>query len=481
MSKQSVVASLAYKFVERLAVKGIGLVVQIILARLLAPEAFGQVAVMMVFINLSQNFIQSGFNTALVQNKDVTEIDYSTVYYITTGIALLCNIIIFFAAPFIGGFYEAPELVLPLRVFALVLFLGAFNSVQVARLQKEMRFKETMMCNLIATIISGIAGVLCAYAGLGIWALIIYNGSNVLVSAVCMAIAVKWKPQFVFSIARAKILFDFGWKMLISSFLCSLYYDMRSLIIGKRFSTADLAYYDRGQQFPVIISNTLDNAIQAVMFPALARVQDNLTKLRESLRKTIGMGVLIITPMMVGLAVVAKPLIVLLLTDKWLPAVPYMQFLCIAEISIPVISSNLIAIKAMGKSGSYMKLEIIRRIMMVVVLISAVIFFDSVLAIATSTVVIAILDTIIIMAFMNKLMDYGIAAQLKDIWRPILSSLVMGVVVYLVGMISMPTILLLAVQVFVGILAYMGASLVLNRSMVKAMLGMVRGLKGKNK
>jgi O-antigen/teichoic acid export membrane protein len=327
--------------------------------------------------------------------------------------------------------------------------------------------------------VSGVVGVFSAYAGFGLWALVIYNGTHIVISSVMMAIVDKWYPRFTFSVLRAKVLFNFGWKMLVSAVLCSLYYDIRSLIIGKKFSTEDLAYYDRGQQFPVIMSNTLDNAIQSVMFPVLARSQDEPEKLRESLKRTIALGMLIVTPVMVGLAVIAEPLIVLLLTDKWITAVPYMQLLCVAEVVLPLSSSNLVTVKAMGKSGTYMKLEMIRRIVMIAILLTAVFAFDSVLAIAISAIVIAWTDAIIIMTPMKKIIGYGVFSQLKDVWKTVLVSIIMGAIVFFVGKLALPTIALLVIQVLVGIVVYAMATWVFNKKATEMLLSLIKETKEK--
>lgn len=475
-----VVRSLIYKFLESVAAKGAGLIIGIILARLLAPEEFGQVAIIMVFINLATTIIQSGFGTALVQTKEIDDRDYSTVFYITLALSGLMVAILYVSAPFIASFYSLPKLVWPIRVYSFSLFFGSFNSIQIAKMQREMRFKPMMYTSLSATIFSGVIGVSLAYMGTGIWALVFYGCSNIFFSCFAMLVVERWLPKLVFSWESAKKLFSYGWKILVSGMLCTIYKDIRSLIIGKKFSTEDLAYYDRGQQFPVIISTTLDSAIQSVMLPVLSRSQDDRKKLIETLKRTISLGVLIVTPIMVGLAVVAEPVILLLYTEKWLAAVPYMRLLCAAEIVIPIMSSNLIAIKAMGKSGTYMKLEIVRRIVMVVILFTAVFAFDSVFAIAVSATIIAWVDIVIIMLTMKRIIGYGPLQQFKDIWRTLASSAIMGVVVYLVGMISMPTIILLLVQVFAGIITYIGASWILNRSMFYDIIGMARGALKKN-
>ena len=454
MDKGKVIKSLIYKFSEQMAIKILSLAIQILLARLLGPGVFGQIAIIMIFINFSQNFIVSGFNAALVQKKDVADVDYSTALFITTGLAVFFNIVIFFSAPLIGNFYNAVELVLPLRVFAIILFFGAFNSIQRARLQREMKFKEMMVCNLASTFISGLCGVSTAYIGMGIWSLIIYHMINILVCSVIMIFYVRLRPKLVFSKERAKVLFNFGWKMLVSSCLCSLFHDTRSLIIGKKFSTEDLAYYNRGQQFPHVISETADTAVQSVMFPVLAEVQDNAEKLKSAIRRSLGVGTFIIFPAMVGLAAISENFIRVLLTEEWLPAVPYMQVLCFLEIGNPYISTNLTAIKAIGRSDVYMKLEIIRRAMMMVILLISVFCFDSVMAIAVAATFSYWIDAFIGMVSAQKYIGYSVGSQLKETWKSFLCALIMGSVVYFIGFFEIPTAVLLCVQILCGAVTY---------------------------
>ena len=265
MDKKKVISSLVYKFIERLSVKGLGLAISIVLARMLAPEEFGQIAIMTVFINLSQVIVEGGFTTALIQRKDVTERDYSTVFFINIALAAVCFLALQICAPWISSYYQQ-DITLPLRIYAITVFFGAFNALQLARLQKRMQFRKMMITSLIATIISGIAGILGAYCGFGLWALILYHLMNSVMVCITVAFVEKWLPKFEFSLNRAKLLFSYGWKMFISSALCSLYADIRSLVIGKRFSSDDLGYYNRGQQFPQIISHTLDSFPQWLRF-----------------------------------------------------------------------------------------------------------------------------------------------------------------------------------------------------------------------
>lgn len=454
MDKKKVITSLVYKFIERLSVKGLGLVISIVLARMLALEDFGQIAIMSVFINLSQVIVEGGFTTALIQRKDVTEQDYSTVFFINLGLAAVCFVTLQIAAPWISAYY-AQDITVPLKVYAGTVFFGAFNALQLARMQKRMQFRRIMVCSLIATVISGVIGIGAAYCGFGLWALIIYNMTNSVTICVTAAFAEKWLPKLEFSLHRAKLLFNFGWKIFVSAVLCSLYGDIRSLVIGKMFSGNDLAYYNRGQQFPQVISHTLDSAIQSVMFPTMAAVQDEKEKLAAMLRSAETMGVYVIMPIMFGMAAVSEAVVLLLLTEKWLPCVPYMQWLCIANAAVPIISSNLIAIKATGRSDIYMRLEMVRRLVMLAILLFSVFVFRTVEAIAIGFCISNCLDAIISMVPAKRLIGYGVKDQLTDLWKIILSSAVMFAIVQAMNILNWNSVLLLVTQIIVGVIVYL--------------------------
>lgn len=454
MDKKKVISSLIYKTMERFCVKGLGLVISIVLARLLAPEIFGQVAVLAVFVNLSQVIAESGFTTALIQRQDVTDQDYSSVFWVNMALAWLCIAVIQLITPWVCGVY-GDEIGSPLRIYSFILLVNAFNSLQIARLQKQMRFKQIMTSTLSASIVSGSIGIGLAYMGAGMWALIVYHMSASVVTCIAMVFVEKWYPKFEFSLHRVKVLFDYGWKMLVSALLCSLYSDIRSLIIGKKYSNHDLGYYNRGQQFPQVISNSLDSAIQSVMFPTLASVQDKEEQMKRMLRRALMMGTYIIIPTMFGLAAVAEPVVRLLLTEKWLPCVPYMRWICLGEAAVPIISSNLIAIKASGRSDVYMRLELVRRIVMLGVLMISVFAFGTVEAIAVGFGLGYWVDAFIVSVSMKRLLGYGPVQQLKDTWKIMLAAGMMFVVVNSISHFNWPNHILLFAQVLLGMVSYL--------------------------
>lgn len=454
MNKNKVVKSLIYKFIERILVKGLGLIISVVLARLLLPEEFGLIAIILVFMDIGQSFVQGGLNTALVQSKKTSRDDYSTVFILSECTACLIIILLWLISPLIDRYYDNIGLILPIRIYSFSLIFAAFNSIQIAKLQREMKFKEMMVCTLAATIISGILGIVTAICNFGIWALIMYYFSYTVISCITMMGVSKWYPKMVFSIIRAKELYSYGWKMLVSSVLCSLYNNLRSLIIGKIFSQSELGYYNRGQQFPDIIGSTLDVSIQSVMFPILSDVQENRDAIKKMLRKSISFGSFIIFPTMLGLLVVSKPLILVLLTDKWLPCVIYMQIICLGNVTIPLVSSNLVAIKATGRSDVYMKLEFVRRVMMLTILIISLVFFRSVKSIAYGYAISSWCDFLIITIVANKMFDYGLKEQMYDIWKNLIASVMMAFIIYAIGKIYVNNLLLLFVQVIAGVIIY---------------------------
>ena len=481
MKQNQVAKSLAFKFVERLSVKGLGLVISIILARLLSPSEFGQIAIIMVFINLSHSFVQSGLGTALVQNKTADKRDYSTVFYISLLVAIILVAILWFAAPFIGAFYQNDSLVLPLRIYAFSLIVYAFNTVQTAKLTREMQFGKQFICNLIACILSGVIGCIMAYLGFGIWSLIAYYFSSGVITALAMLFVAQWWPSLTFSLRRARELFSYGWKMMVSAFLCSLYADIRTLIIGKRFSEADLGYYNRGQQFPDVLSNTLDSAIQSVMFPVLSRSQDNRGEMKRILRRTVTLSSLLVMPAMIGMAVVADPFVRVVLTDKWLPAVVFLQIICLGNLTLSLVSSNLVAIKSTGKSGAYMILEIIRRLAMLLVLLVSVFAFGTVEAIAWGFFVSSVVDALIIAVPTHWILGYSLFEQCRDLWHILLSAVLMGVCIFPLKLLPIPHFAILLLQIGFGAIMYVAFCLLFRIPAAKELFSLTKRLLHKSK
>ena len=451
-TKSKVISSLFWKLIERSGTQGIQFIVQIVLARLLAPNDYGIIALISIFIIIANVFVQNGFNTALIQKKSADELDFSSVFYLSLFVAGLVYLIIFFTAPFVADFYNIHQITLVLRILSITLFWGAFNSIQNAVVSRNMQFKMLFYSSLGAILVSGVVGITLAYLGLGVWALVAQQLINQFMITVIMWFTVKWRPKLIFSFERVKELFSYGWKLLVSSLIDNLYMNLQSLIIGKIYSPSMLGFYNRGDQFPKVIVSNINGSIQSVMLPVLASEQDNRRRVKGMVRRSIVTSSFILFPMMSGLAVTAEPLVKILLTDKWLPCVPFLQIFCVSYALWPIHTANLQAINALGRSNIFLKLEIIKKIIGVAILIISIHF--GIYAIAVGTLISGIISTFI-NAYPNlRLLNYSYKEQWKDIMPSLLLSLIMGVVIYNFKWFNMLPLMTLIIQVCLGVIMY---------------------------
>lgn len=475
----SISSALGWKLLERFGVQGSQFVLQIILARILDPEHYGVLSLMVIFTTLANVFIQRGFNTALIQNKDVTEEDYSSVFWVTMAIAVILYGLLFAAAPVIAHFYRMPDLVQPFRVLCLVLLPGALNSIQLAKVSRGLDFKKVFRSNVAAILISGIVGILMARMGAGLWALVAQYLLNITIACMVMWFTVRWRPRLVCNLARIKVLFSYGWKLLVSGLLDTLYQDLRSLVIGRKYDADTLAFYNRGKQFPQFIINAINTSVQSVLLPVFSKDQSDREKVKGMMRNSIMLSSYIIFPMMAGLAAVAEPLIRLVLTEKWLPSIPYMQIYCFTFAFYPVHTCNLQAINAMGRSDIFLKLELIKKTVGITALVAALVCFDSPVAIAMTGVFTSLISTFI-NAFPNrKLVGYAYLEQMRDILPSMLAALVMMGAVLAVSQLRLPDLLTLAIQVMVGVVIYLAISAVFRLTPFMTLLAMVKKTLGK--
>lgn len=460
--KSSVITSLIWKFLERIGTQGIQFVVAIVLARLLSPSDFGLIAIVTVFVTMANVFVQSGLNTALIQKKNADNLDFSTVFFSCLALAAFLYISLFLGAPVIAKFYNnQSELIPVIRVLALMLPLGALNSIQEAYVSRNMMFKKLFYRSIGAIIPAGCIGILCAYLGFGIWSLVIQQLTNSLLVCTIMWFTVKWRPDFSFSFERWKELFSFGWKLLFSGLLDTGYQNLRALIIGKMFSPAALGFYNRGDHFPYLIVNNLNASIQSVMLPSLSSVQDERPRLKAMARRAIVTSSFLILPLMAGLAATAKPLTLIILGEKWLPAVPFIQICCIIYAFWPIHTTNLSAINAVGRSDIFLKLEFIKKGYGIAVLIFAILFFKSPEGIALSAAIVAPLGAFVNAHPNKKLLNYGYLEQIKDILPSFTLSLAMGAAVYIGGYLietkyPINPILQLCAMIVFGAILYLG-------------------------
>ncbi|MBP3633975.1 MAG: lipopolysaccharide biosynthesis protein [Oscillospiraceae bacterium] len=456
MNRKSVFSGLIWRFLERCGAQGVAFVVSVILARVLGPDIYGTVALVTVFTTILQVFVDSGMGNALIQKKDADDLDFSTVFYFNLAVCFILYALLFLCAPWIAKYYELPELTAIVRVMGLILIISGVRNVQQAYVSRHMLFKRFFFATLGSTIFAAVVGVVMAYCGFGIWALVAQNLLNLAISTAILWVTVKWRPKLCFSGKRLGSLFSFGWKLLVSSLLNTVYNEIRSLIIGKRYSSADLAFYNKGKQFPNLIVNNINTSIDSVLLPTLSANQDDRDRVRSMTRRAIKMSTFLMMPLMVGLAVCAEPLIRLLLTEKWLPSVFYMRIFCFTLAFHPIHTANLKAVVAMGRSDLNLILEIIKK----VIGLSAVLItmWISVEAMAYSLLVISVLSQIINAWPNRKLLGYSYLDQLKDMLPQIALSCFMGAVVFCVTFLRLSDILTLLIQIPLGAVVYIAGS-----------------------
>lgn len=452
ITKNKVISSIIWKFLERGGVQGIQFVLSIVLARLVSPSDYGIIALLLVFIQIATVFIQNGFNTALIQKKESDDLDFSSVFYLSIFVAVILYVVLFYTAPLVAKFYKSEILTSLLRVLSLTLFFGAINSVQTAYVSKTMQFKKFFFSSMGAVTGSGTLGIILAYKGYGVWALVWQQLSNICLTCLILAFTVKWRPKLMFSFKRVKTLFSFGWKLLCSGLLDTIFRNLYNLVIGRLYDSTQLGIFNRGQQFPQVIATNLDGSIQSVMLPTLSAHNDDISEVKRITRRSISMSAFVLMPCMFGLAAVAEPLVKVLLTEKWLPCVPYLQLACICYALYPIHTANLTGINALGRSDIFLKLEIVKKILTVITLLASLPF--GVLGMAVGQVFSGFIGTFINAYPNKKLMNYSYIEQVKDLLPTFILSILMSVIVWLIHFIQMPEILLLIVQILVGIITY---------------------------
>lgn len=458
MEKGKVISNFIWRFAERCGAQLVSFVVSIVLARLLEPSVYGTVALVTVFTTILQVFIDSGLGTALIQKKNADDLDYSSVFYFNFVVCIILYLGMFIAAPYIAKFYGNMSLIPVIRVISLTLIISGVKNIQQAYVSSNMLFKRFFFSTIGGTIVSAFIGIFMAYIGMGVWALVAQQLSNAMIDTMILWITVKWRPKAVFSWERLKSLLAYGWKLLVAVLLDTVYNNLRNLVIGKMYSSADLAFYNQGDKFPKIIVTNINTSIDSVLLPTLSSEQDNKARVKEMTRRAIKTSTYIMAPLMMGLAFCAKTVVELVLTQKWLPCVHFLQIFCITYMFYPVHTANLNAVKAMGRSDIFLKLEIIKKIVGMSLLLSTMWF--GVMAMAYSLLVSCVLSQIINSWPNKRLLGYGYLEQLRDLIPGVILAVMMGICVYFIGYINLPNIIVLIIQVIVGATIYIVMSIV---------------------
>ena len=450
--KEKTFFNLIWRFAERILAQSVTLLVTIVLARILIPDDYAAVALISVFVNICNIFVTKSFGNALIQKKNADDLDFSTVFYINLAMTMVMYLAIFIVAPWIADFYEMPILCPLLRVMALRIPCAAVNSVQNAYVSRQLKFKKYFFATLTGTVVSAVVGISMALLGFGAWALVFQYLTNVLIDTVFLWFTVKWRPKLMFSLRRARSMFSYGGKLLASSLLEEASIEIKSAVIGKVYTSADLAYYTKGKQFPQIINVNINESIRGVLFPVLAKAQDNVRLLKNYMARVIKISSFVIFPLQFGLIAVAPQFVSVILTDKWLGCVPYLRIMCLSFLLTPIFTANQQVMKAMGKSGWVLTISFIRSVADIAMVLLTLPF--GVGAIVWGSVAISFIITLFSVILVGKWIDYGFMAQIQDLLPTTLLSAAMAALVMLVGMLPISNMFLLILQVAIGVLFY---------------------------
>ena len=445
----------------------------IIMARILTPEDYGLVGMLAIFIAVSQSLIDSGFSQALIRKQDRSEIDNSTVFYFNIGVGAILYLILFFSAPFIASFYNEPQLVPITRIIGLSLVFNSLVVVQRALLTINLDFKTQAKASFVGVIISGAIGITMAYTGFGVWAIVWQQISNLAAVTVLLWILSRWKPTWAYSWKSFRELFSFGSKLLASGLLDTIFRNLYLIVIGKFFKASDLGYYTRAHQFTDFASSNITGIIQRVTYPVLCTIQDDDARLSDIYRRLLRTSAFIIFPLMTGMAAVARPMVISFLTEKWLFSAVLIQILCFSQMWYPVHAINLNLLQVKGRSDLFLKLEIIKKALTVIVL--CITLPMGLIPLCIGTIFSSIIGLIINTYYTGKLIHLGFFKQMKDLLPTLLLSLAVGGIVYItVTYIPLNSWIALSVGVIEGILMYMGLAKILRFSEFNELLSIIQ-------
>lgn len=482
--KKNTVTSLVWKLFERGGRAIVELAVQVVMARLLAPDEFGALAIMLVFINVGNVIVQSGLNTALVQAESIDDDDTSTVFWLSFGASILLYGIVFFASPLIAEFYGMEYIVWPLRALSLILLITALNSVQVALVQRELKLRKVFNATLVAVLISGAAGIAAAVIGAGLWALVLQQLLYQTINCIVLRLQIRWRPSLVFSRSKARKRFSFSWKLLASGLLEQGYQSLSDLIIGKQFSATSLGLVSQGKKYPQALGSMLDGAIQPVMLSAVSRVQSDVSQVKRLVRRALKTSTFLIVPSMTLFAVAAEPIVGLLLGEKWLPCVPFLQMYCFIYALFPIHTSNLQALNGMGRSDLFLKLELVKKAYGICFILFAAFVLKDVHLMVAMYMLSGVIATIVNAHPNKRVIGYSYGEQLRDIAPAFALSAVAGGLALLCGSFVSNEVLRIVVDVAVMAVAYLGLARLLHLesleyllATLKEMLGSRRGSK----
>ncbi len=473
-NRKAVFSNLIWRFMERCGAQLVSVVVSFVLARMLDPAVYGLVAKVTIITSIMLVFVDSGMANSLIQKKDPDDLDFSSVFFFNVAFCLVLYVGLFFAAPLIAEYNGQPELTAIVRVLGLTVVVAGVKNVQQAYVSKTMQFKRFFFATLGGTAVSAAVGIAMAYKGFGVWALVAQQLSNVTINTCVLWLTVGWRPKAMFSLERLRALLGYGWKLLASGLLDTVYNKLREIFIAVFYTDTDLAFYNRGNALPNLIVENINSSIDSVLLPVLSAEQDHAEQVREMTRRAIKVSSYIIMPLMMGLAVCAEPFVRFFLTEKWLPCVPYLRIFCFTYSFYPLHTANLNAIKAMGRSDLFLILEIVKKAVGITALLLTMRL--GVYPMALSLLATSVLSQIINAWPNSRLLNYSYLRQLADLLPTIMLAAAMGACVYPVSLLGLSDIVTLVIQVPLGVLVYVLGSKLLRIDSFEYLMSIVKKL-----
>ncbi len=477
--KNKAVSGAIWKFLESFLAQFITMVVTIILARILTPDDYASISIITIFFNFCNVLITGGLNTALIQKKDSDDLDFSTVTLATLVMSALIYIIMFFSAPGISSLYNQPILIPMIRIMSITLFINGIHSIAAAKVSSQLNFKTFFFATLSGSIISAIIGITLAKSGAGAWALVAQQMSSGLINTIILIALTKMKISVKFSYSRFKGLFSYGSKIFAASIISIIYDELKPLIVGVKYSGADLAFYNKGRSFPATLNNSICNTLSAVLFPVISKVQTNFDTVLGISRNFMRVSSYIVFPVLLGFVAVSENFVLLFLTEKWLPVVPYIKIFSVSYMFNILQTGNLQTIRAIGRSDIILKLEIIKKVSFFIVIALFVFFTNSPQWLAMSVIVTTLIATVCNFLPNKRLIGYKYRYIISDILPNLLLSVIMMAVVMFVGGLSVNLLLKLVIQVICGAAVYVLLSIIFKNPSFKYVLSMISGLRRK--
>lgn len=459
IDRTGIFKSMSWRLFERIGAQAAAFIVNIIVARILSPEDYGVVAIATVMIAILDAVGDGGIKSALIQKDQVDSTDYSSAFFFRLGTGTFMYVILFFSAPYIAAFYRNGELVRIIRILSLMLLTSVLRTVPEAHVIRNLQMKIFFFSTLIGTVVSAVAGIWMAFHGYGVWALVAQHLINTSLDSMVLFLASKWHLTAEFSIPSIKALHRFGWKIMVTSLVGTIYDNLRQLLIGKYHSASSLGYYNKGEQLPNIVTLNINAPLQTVLFPALSSSQNDTVKMRSMLQHSIEVCAYCMAPLMGGLAMIAPQAVRFLLTDKWLPCVPFIRVFCLIYFFFPLHECNQNAVKALGKGGLYLRTELIKKGIGLLLLLFTI--RVSAWAVCLSLIPYTVSMYIINGYLSGSLLDYGILAQLKSLISPILLMLAMCACIFPVSLLGFSDPITIFLQVLLGAAVYISGSIIL--------------------